>query len=349
MPTFTAGELARHLQGDIVGDPAAPLHGVADAATARPGDLVYAAESEYLAKAEASPATAILTSLDATSAKTIIRVRNGKVAFGKTLALFHPEPPPVPGIHPSAVIHAEACLDRSVQVGPFCVVGERTRIEPGAVLMAGAVVGADCVIGSESRLFPNVTLYDRTRLGARVRVHAGAVLGSDGYGYVFDGGAHCKVPQTGHLIIEDDVEIGANVTIDRGALGATRVGRGTKIDNLVHLAHNVSVGEHCLLVAQVGIAGSTKVGSYVTMAGQVGLADHLTIGNRVTIGAQAGVMNHIPDGQVWLGAPARPALQTKRQVVGLEKLPEALRRLSELERQVASLRAALPAATQPPS
>ena len=160
-------------------------------------------------------------------------------------------------------------------------------------------------MGAQSRLFPNVVIYDQTHVGQRVRIHAGAVIGADGFGYVFDAGVHRKVPQVGHVILQDDVEIGANVTIDRGALGPTTIGKGTKIDNLVQIAHNVSVGEHCLVVAQVGVAGSTRIGHYTTLAGQVGIAGHLKIGNKVTIAAQSGVMHDVPDGGKWLGIPAR--------------------------------------------
>jgi UDP-3-O-[3-hydroxymyristoyl] glucosamine N-acyltransferase len=183
-------------------------------------------------------------------------------------------------------------------------------------------------------LHPNVTLYPRSTLGKRVRIHAGSVIGADGFGYVFDKGEHRKVPQVGQVIIHDDVEVGANVTIDRAALGATVIGRGTKIDNLVQIAHNVTIGEHCILVAQVGIAGSTKIGNYVTIAGQVGVAGHLRIADRVTIAAQSGVMHAIPEGQKWMGSPAGPDRVMKRQYLAMERLPELLRRVQELERRL---------------
>jgi UDP-3-O-[3-hydroxymyristoyl] glucosamine N-acyltransferase len=195
-------------------------------------------------------------------------------------------------------------------------------------------ISDDCVVGEECRLYPNVTLYPRSALGRRVRIHAGSVVGSDGFGYVFDKGEHRKVPQVGQVIIHDDVEIGANVTIDRAALGATVIGRGTKIDNLVQIAHNVTIGEHCIVVAQVGIAGSTKIGNYVTIAGQVGVAGHLRIADKVTIAAQSGVMHHIPEGQKWLGSPAGPDRVMKRQYLAMERLPELLRRVQELERRL---------------
>src|SRR6185503_19608 len=191
-----------------------------------------------------------------------------------------------------------------------------------------------CEIGEGTCIFPNVTLYARTQVGRNVRIHAGSVIGSDGFGYVLDNGIHRKVPQIGSVIIGDDVEIGANVTIDRGALGPTTIGKGTKIDNLVQIAHNVTIGEHCLVVAQVGIAGSTKLGNFVILAGQVGLAGHLKIGNKVTIAAQSGVMHDIPDGEKWFGYPAQPDRQTKRQILAIQQLPELIRRVAELEKKL---------------
>jgi UDP-3-O-[3-hydroxymyristoyl] glucosamine N-acyltransferase len=196
-------------------------------------------------------------------------------------------------------------------------------------------VGADCRLGEDVTIFPNVTLYPGTEVGNRVRIHSGTVIGSDGFGYVLDNGVHRKVPQIGNVIICDDVELGANVTVDRGALGPTIVGKGSKIDNLVQIAHNVTVGEHCIIVSQVGVSGSTKLGNYVILGGQVGLAGHLKIGNRVSVAAQSGVMTNIPDGEKWLWTPAQPDRQAKRQMIALQQLPELIRRVKELERQLA--------------
>ena len=335
MPSLTVHEVAGRLSGTVVGDDGLLLTGFAPADSARPGDLTFAENDAYFARADVSQAAAVLVAEDfkSTTGKTLVRVANARVAFAQVLPLFFPEPIYPGGHHPSAVVAASAELDPSAHVGPHCVVGERVRVGAGVVLMGGNHVGDDCVIGEHSRLFPNVVLYARTMLGRRVRVHAGAIIGSDGFGYVLDQGQHRKVPQVGQVIIHDDVEIGANVTIDRAALGATVVGKGTKIDNLVQIAHNVSIGEHTIVVAQVGIAGSTKIGNYVTIAGQVGLAGHLRIGDRVVLAAQSGVMHHIPEGQKWMGSPAQPDRVTKRQLLALEKLPELLRRVSELERR----------------
>lgn len=338
--SLRASELAQILNGDLLGEDV-ELKGFSPADTSQPGDVTFAENEAYLARAVASAASAIIVAQDATCpGKTLIRVKNARVAFAGALEVFFPEANPDPGIHPSAVVGATARIDSSAWIGPNCVIGERVSVGARVVLLAGNYIGDDCVIGEDSRLFANVTLYPRTKLGRRVRVHAGAVLGSDGYGYVFDQGRHRKVPQVGNVVVEDDVEIGANVTVDRGALGPTIIGQGTKIDNLVQLGHNVAVGKHCLLISQVGIAGSTNVGDYTTMAGQVGVAGHLKIGSQVTLGAKSGVMHSIPDGEKWLGIPASPISEAKRRLIAVQRLPDMVRRLKELEREVEQLKAA---------
>ena len=336
---FTIAEVAAHLEGEVLGEPSVSLTGFAPADCAQAGDLTFAENDVFFAQAEQSAATAIIADTGFSSTrKTLIRVKNPRVAFAKVLALFFPEPAFAPGIHPGAVVARSAQIDPTAHVGPHCTIGERVRIGANVVLESGNFVGEDSILGDDSRLFPNVVLYPRTELGQRVRIHAGTVIGSDGYGYVLDQGAHRKVPQIGQVIIGDDVEIGANVTVDRGALGATRIGRGTKIDNLVQIAHNVAIGEHCLLISQVGIAGSSKLGNYVILAGQSGVAGHLKIGNQVTVAAQAGVMHDIPDGEKWLGAPAQPDRQAKRQMIAVIQLPELMRRVAELEKKLGEKR-----------
>ena len=333
--TFTTAEIAKHLDGEVVGDAAAILKGFAPADHAKPGDLTFAENEDYFARAEQSTATAIIADARFKSAKKIlIRVPNARVAFGKAMALFFPERTYAAGIHPTAVIAASARVDATAHIGPNCVVGERVRISARSVLQAGDVVGDDSQLADDVNLFPNVTIYPQTEIGARVRIHAGTVVGSDGFGYVLDAGVHRKVPQIGNVIIGDDVEIGANVTIDRGALGPTIIGKGTKIDNLVQIAHNVEIGEGSIVISQVGISGSCKIGKYVILAGQAGLAGHLKIGNQVTIAAKSGVMHDIPDGGKWMGIPAQPDKQTKRQMIAIQHLPELIRRVAELERKL---------------
>ena len=335
---FTAAEIAARLGGQVRGDGNTLLAGFAPADQAQPGDLTFAESEAYFALAERSAASAVLVDGDFASAtKVLIRVPSARVAFATVLPLFFPEPVFAAGIHATAVVAPSAEVHPTAFVGPCCVVGERVVVGPRTVLEAQVHVGAECRLGADVRLYPNVTLYPRTELGNRVRVHAGTVIGSDGYGYVFHEGAHRKVPQVGNVIVQDDVEIGANVAVDRGALGSTVIGKGTKIDNLVQVAHNVAVGEHCLLVAQVGIAGSTRLGDHVTLAGQVGVAGHLELGARVVVAAKSGVMNHIPAGEKWGGIPARPDRQIKRQWVAVEHLPALLKRIANLEKQLAAL------------
>jgi len=338
---FTAVEIAQHLDAEVLGDATLVIQGFAPADRARAGDLTFAENADYFARACESAASGIIVegvqAAQAVPGKVLFRVKKARVAFAKALQLFFPEPAAAPGIHPTAIIDPGAKVDPTAHIGPYCVVGPHVVIGAGSALDGANHVGAGCRLGEGVRLFPRVTLYAGTVLGNRVRIHAGAVIGADGFGYVMEAGQHLKVPQVGNVIIHDDVEIGANVTVDRGALGPTVIGRGTKIDNLVQVAHNVIIGDHSLLIAQSGIAGSSKLGSYVVLAGQAGIAGHLRIGSQVTIGAQAGVMTNIPDGERWLGSPASPDRQAKRQMVATVQLPELLRRVTELERRLAAV------------
>ena len=330
---ITVAQVAELLHGEVAGDASVELTGFAPAAVARAGDLTFAEQEAYFASAEASQAAAILVAGNFTSAlKVVIRVANARVALARVLPLFFPLETQTAGIHPTAAIHDSAQIDPTAHVGAHCVISPRVKVGARAALLGGNHLGADCVIGDDTCLHPNVVIYARSQIGCRVTIHAGTVIGSDGYGYVLDEGKHRKVLQVGTVIVQDDVEIGACVTVDRGALGPTTIGRGTKIDNLVQVGHNVSIGEQCLIVSQAGIAGSTKLGNYCTLAGQAGLSGHLKIGNHVTVSAQSGVMRDIPDGQKVLGAPALPDKEAKRLMIAMQRLPDALRRLSELER-----------------
>jgi UDP-3-O-[3-hydroxymyristoyl] glucosamine N-acyltransferase len=332
---LSAAEIAKHLGGEVLGDGSLILKGFAPADRAQPGDLTFAENESYFARAEQSAAAAVIVDGPFTSTrKVLIRVPNARIAFARVLPLFFPEPPFPAGIHPTAIVPPSAAVDATAHVGAYCVLRDGVRIGARSVLQGGNFIGACSMIGEDSNLFPNVTIYPSTEIGNRVRIHSGTVLGSDGFGYVQDGGIHRKVPQIGCVIIRDDVEIGANVTIDRGALGPTVIGRGTKIDNLVQIAHNVTIGEHCLVVSQAGVAGSSKLGNYVVLAGQVGIAGHLKIGNHVSVAAQSGVMRSIPDGEKWLWSPAQPDRQAKRQLIALQQLPDLLRRFNELEKKL---------------
>ncbi len=336
--SHTTASIAKEIGGEVVGDPSVALTGFASAERAGPGDLTFAEKDSYFAAADAGAASAILVSGAFTSAtKVIIRVANPRVAAARALEILYPPERAEAGVHPGATLDPTARVDASAQIGPGCVVGPGARIGARCVLMGGNHVGRDCTLGEDVRLFPNVVLYPRTQVGNRVSIHAGTVIGSDGYGYVFSQGRHVKIPQVGNVVIHDDVEIGANSAIDRGALGPTVIGAGTKIDNLVHVAHNVQIGRHCLIMGQVGFAGSTQLGDYGVIASQSGIAGHLKIGRQVTVGGKSGVMRDIADGETVLGLPAVPDKQAKRQWVAIQRLPDIIVRVRELEKKVADL------------
>jgi UDP-3-O-[3-hydroxymyristoyl] glucosamine N-acyltransferase len=337
---FTADQIAEHLKAQTIGDGSVQLTGLAPAEHARPGQLTFAENAAYFAAAEKSNASAILVAgpFESTS-KTIIRVANARVALARILPLFFPPEEHPRGVHPSAVIADSAVVDSTAHIGPNCVLGARARLGARSVLMGGNHLRADCQLGDDVCLFPNVVLYRKTQIGHRVTIHAGSVIGSDGFGYVLDEGRHRKVLQLGNVVIHDDVEIGANAAIDRGALGSTIIGEGTKIDNLVHVAHNVVIGRHCMIMGQVGFAGSTQLGDYVVVASQSGIADHLKLGNQAVVGAKSGVMRDVPEKARVLGIPAAPDRQAKRQIIAMQQLPEMVRRLRELEKQVQELSA----------
>jgi UDP-3-O-[3-hydroxymyristoyl] glucosamine N-acyltransferase len=336
----TAAQIAEQTKGEVIGNSSIQLTGFAPADCAQAGDLTFAEKETHFAAAEQSRAAAILVAqIFAPSAKVLIRVRDARVAMARVLPLFFPPEQSSSGIDPSAKIAASAQIDPTAHIGPNSVIGPRVRVGARAVLMGGNHIGRDCQIGDDSCLFPNVVIYARTQIGQRVSIHAGTVIGSDGYGYVFDEGHHRKVLQTGNVIIGDDVEIGANTAIDRGALGSTIIGPGTKIDNLVHVAHNVVMGRHCLIMGQAGFAGSTHLGDYCVIASQAGIAGHLKLGTQAMVGAKSGVMRDVPDGGRVLGLPAAPDKQAKRQMIAVQQLPDMIHRLRELEQQVEQLRA----------
>ena len=336
---MTVGELSQQIGGELVGDASVQVRGVASIDDVKPGYVTLAENAEYFAKAEASDAAAIVVSIDAReSRKPLIRVKSTTLALARMLAIFHPAARPAPGVHPTAFVGPEARLGSGVHVGANAVVkngasiGDRSVIDAGAVVGEGVVIGADCFVHS------NATLYHGITLGNHVVVHSGTVIGSDGFGYVQDGKTRVKIPQVGTVVIEDDVEIGANVAIDRSTLGATVIKRGTKIDNLVQIAHNVVIGENTVVCGLVGISGSVTIGDNVTLAGQVGMADHVTIGSNATVGAQSGVSKDLEGGQYYLGSPAVPIGLASRQYAVWAKLPELSKRVRELEKQLEELK-----------
>lgn len=334
---LTVKRLAEKINAQVEGDVNVPITGVSSIEFAQDGDVVFAETPRYLRMAERCPASAVIVWRDAPSIdKPLLRVESPRQAFLTVLEMFAPEPHHPEGIDLNAVISPDAELEEDVAIGAGCVVEAGTRIGRGSVLYPLCYVGRDVQIGEQCVLYPNVTLMHGVRLGNRVIVHAGSVIGADGYGYVTVDGVHRKVPHIGTVEIGDDVEIGANVCIDRAKTGATRIGRGTKIDNLVHIGHNVQIGENCLLVAQVGIAGSSQLGNYVVLAGQVGVADHVSIGDGAIVLAQSGVTGKLSGGQCYFGTPARERSKQLRVMAYANRLPELFERVKELERKLDS-------------
>lgn len=327
--------LAEKINAQVEGDPETLITGVSSIEFAQEGDVVFAESLRYLQTAERCPASAVIVWQDAPSiGKPLLRVDSPRRAFLQVLQLFAPKPPHPEGIDLNAVISPDAELGEHVVIGAGCVIEAGAKVGQGTILYPLCYVGHDVHIGEGCLLYPNVTLMHGVKLGNRVIVHSGAVIGADGFGYVTVDGVHRKVPHIGGVEIDDDVEIGANVCIDRAKTGVTRIGSGTKIDNLVHVAHNVQVGENCLLVAQVGIAGSSKLGRYVVLAGQVGVSDHVTIGDGAMVGGQSGVAGNLPGGQRYRGTPAREYGKYSRTLVYINRLPELYERLKALERRL---------------
>jgi len=317
----SVGELATYLGGEVVGDPGRRIDGAASAESAGPSQITFALDQRTLETAAGAGCVVIPPGLQAGAGRTCIRVPQPKLAFVKLLERMWPAVAPEPGIDPQAQVHRSARLGSGVRIEAFAVIEAEAQIGAGSVLGCGAVVGRGNRVGEQCRIYPRVVLYPGVTLQDRVIVHAGVVIGSDGFGYVSDGVQARKFPQLGTVVIESDVEIGANSTIDRGALGETRIGRGTKLDNLVQIGHNVRIGRHCLVAAQTGIGGSAVVGDGVIIAGQVGIADHARIGDGVTLGGKSGVPagRFLTRGVYW-GVPARPLDEVKRQLAALALL-----------------------------
>lgn len=331
---FRVGDLAQVCNGVVVGDPQTVVDGVASVEEATEGDIVYAERDKVLARALAGPASCVVVRrAPPDQRRTFIEVPNPRLAFARILHHMCPPRMPPPGIHPTAVVDPSAQVGPGVYVGPLCVVGEKAQVGEGSVLWGQCFVGPGVTMGPGCVLWPGVVLYPGVHLGARVVIHAGTVIGSDGFGYVPDEqGVYVKVLQVGTVVIGDDVEIGANSAVDRAALGRTVIGQGTKIDNLVQIGHNVVVGAHTVISGQAGIAGSSTIGSRCVLAGQVGIADHVTIEDGVVVGAQSGIATgkRIPKGEVVWGTPARPVEEAKRIVAALGRLGKDFRdRLGE--------------------
>lgn len=324
--SITAQELAQRLKGTLLHcPPERPLNEVRPLDEAGAGALSFLANQKYAAKALAAEAGLILVDPKTDLGdRPVLVVENPYWAFAQCIGWLHPEPLPVweqTPIQPSAAIHART------RIAPGVTIGAGTRIGEGCVLHPGVHIGADCVLGTGCELFSGVVLYRHTKLGRNVRIHANSVLGSDGYGYVLVDGRHEKIPQVGWVEVGDEVEIGACVTVDRGVLGPTRIGAGTKVDNQCQVAHNVQIGEHCLIVSMTGISGSSKIGDYVTLAGKVGVVGHVEIGARSIVGGNSVVAKSLPEGSFVTGYPARPHREWMEAQAALNRLPRTLKKL----------------------
>jgi len=331
-------ELAEYAGGTVIGDGEVEITGVAPIEGARRGEITFIANPKYLSRLHETEASAIIVSREIGRAeKPLLSVENPYLTFAKILHLFHEKPYRPGGVNPNAWVSPTASLGKDLTLFPFVYVGDRCQIGDRVTLSPGVCVGEGSSIGEDSILYPNVSVYPGTVIGRRVILHSGVVVGSDGFGFVKEGKQNVKIPQVGTVEIGDDVEIGANTTIDRAALGKTTIQRGVKIDNLVQVAHNVVIGEDSIIVAQVGISGSTRIGNNVTLGGQVGLAGHIKIGDNVMIGAQSGVAQDLPPNGAYTGSPAVPHRDFLRMAMTLPKVPEMRRALTDLEKRLAKI------------
>jgi len=325
-------EIAAEVGGTVEGDAEARIEGVAPLESATPAQITFLANPRYVKAALGTKAGAILAAPGVDlPGLTVVRVKDPYLSMARVLAIFHPPRLPGPGVRAGATVGESCSIHPTAAVLEGARIGARVTIGAGTTVHPCAVVGDDCTIGSQCVLHPNVTLYPETILRDRVVVHAGAVLGSDGFGFAHDGSAPVKIPQVGNVVVESDVEIGAGTTIDRATFGSTVIGRGVKIDNLVQIGHNVTIGEGSILVAQSGISGSTKLGKGVIVAGQSGAVGHITIGDGSKIGAKSAVTHDLPAGSFVIGHPAVDAGTWKRSVAAFGRLPEILKRLRRLE------------------
>lgn len=339
MTVLTINQIAAMVSGTIIGDGNLSVDGAAPIRDAGPNDITLADDPRYASKLSACPAAAVIRPADFPPCdKTCVVVQDVHAAFAILVEYF--DPPVVNslrGISPHASVALSATIGQNCVIEPFAVIGEHVVLGDGVHIGAGAVVEAGCQIGDRTRLFARCVLYAKTMVGCDCRIHAGAVIGADGFGYNTRNGRHELSAQLGNVVIGDCVEIGANSTIDRGTYNATIIGEGTKIDNLVMIAHNTRLGKHNLICSQVGIAGSCRTGDYVVMAGQVGVGDHVDIGEQTTLGAQCGVMNHIPAKSMYLGSPALPIKEQMRNWAVLGKISEWYHKWKDMLRRIETI------------
>lgn len=331
-------DLAAQLGAELSGPGDIEVRGVSGIREAREGEVTFLADGTHLKDLDQCRASAVIVprGLPSLSIPTLA-VKNPRYAFALALRLFHDKPYLPGGVSERALIGTNVAIGKDPTIHPFVVVADGAKIGDRVTLHPGVFIGAGSAIGDDSVVHANVSIYPGVSIGSRAIIHSGAVIGSDGFGFVTEEGRHHKIPQVGGVIVEDDVEIGANCAIDRAALGVTRIKQGTKLDNMVHVAHNVTIGEHCLLAAQVGIAGSSTLGNYVVMGGQAGMADHTTVGDRVMVGGGSGVTRNMESGVVVAGFPAIPLREWLKAQVVFPKLPELKKLVAELVRRIEEL------------
>lgn len=337
---YSLQAIAGIVNGEPIGQPDLRISGVAPFESAGAHQITFAASAKFLKHLGGTRAGAVIVprTFQTSSDVNLIATDNPQLAFAKIVGLFHPPTHPAPAVSDRALIGSAVRIGDGVFVGAFVTIGDGAAIGARTVVYNGAFIDSDVSIGEDVVIHPRVTILKGCRIGNRVTIHPGSVIGSDGYGFVPDGGRHYKIPQIGIVQIDDDVEIGACNTIDRATFGRTWIQRGVKTDNLIHIAHNVIVGEESLIVAQVGIAGSTKIGHHAILAGQAGISGHLTLGNHVTVGPQTGVAKSIPDGQVLSsGSPAMPHRTWLRVQRVIPALPEMKKKIDDLEKKIADL------------
>ncbi len=329
-------EIARAVEGRLIGNGTIEIENVVPIKEAKKGDITFFHDKRYIKYLHKSKASCIVVPQGMEElTTTVIEVKNPALAFAKILNFFAPQKKMEKGIHNTAIIGKNVSIHKTASIQAFCCIGDDVRIEKGVCIFPYVYVGSGTTIRENSKIYSNVTVRENSKIGKRVIIHSGTVIGSDGYGYVKGDGHHRKIPQIGKVIIEDDVEIGANTAIDRATLGATVIGRGTKIDNLVHIGHNVRIGENSLIIAQVGISGSVEIGKNCVLAGQAGISDHIKLGDNVIVGGQAGVTKSFPSNMKISGYPARPHSDAQRSYATISMLPELLHRLKNLEKKYA--------------
>ena len=333
----TVKELAQFLGGTVIGDENREISDVKGLAEAGSDDISFAVEpyTEYLPQVHAG---AVITEKEYPAGNnTLVLVENPRLAFSKLLELFHPRQSVEQGIHSTAVVDKSAKIGENTAVMAYAVIGKNVRIGAGSVIYPYVFIGDNVTIGVNAAIYPGAVIMENTVMGDNAVIRAHAVIGGEGFGFATKDGKHTRIPQIGNVTIGDDVEIGACTTIDNGTLGSTKVGRGTKIDNLVHLGHNVEIGEDCFVIAQTGIAGSTKVGNHVTFAGQTGCTGHITIGDNVTFAGKSGIVGNVASNTINAGFPARPHIEWSRTQVYIKKLPDLAKTVKALEKRIAEL------------